>query len=84
MNTHKPRDPEAVLAEVALTGVSLRKAEEEWKALRAHSRKLTLELVTEQGVSVAKAASLTGHTRQTIKIWLNVHNAEHKAAQKKN
>ena len=84
MTTHKPRDHEAVLAEVALTGVSLRQAEKEWKDLRAHSRKLTLELVTEQGVSVAKASALTGHTRQTIKIWLDVHNAEHKAAQRKN
>jgi len=65
-----------------MTTVALRHTEADWKDLRALSRKLTLELVTEQGVSVAKAARISGHTRQTIKIWLDVFNAEQKNRQK--
>jgi hypothetical protein len=84
MSTHNARDEETVLAALALTGVSLRQAEREWKALRKQNRELTLELITDHGISVAKASALSGHTRQTIKIWLDVWNAEHKSAQKKN
>lgn len=62
-----------------LTRVTLTKVEDEFRFWRAASRKITLELVTEHGISVAKAAVLSGHTRQTIKIWLDVWNAEHKA-----
>jgi hypothetical protein len=84
MNTEPQRESEAALAELALTRVALVEAERDWKDLRALSRKITLELVTEHGFSVAKAAQLSGHTRQTIKIWLDVWNAEHKSQRKSN
>lgn len=78
MGTQPTRELEAALAEMAMTNTTLDKVQEEFRYWRAHSRKITLELVTEHGVSVAKASQLSGHTRQTIKIWLDVHNAEQK------
>jgi hypothetical protein len=82
MSTEPRRDKESALVEMQLTRATLAKQEDDWKFWRAHSRKLTLELVTEHGISVAKASQLSGHTRQTIKIWLDVHNAEQKGRRK--
>jgi hypothetical protein len=56
--------------------------EREWKSWRDQSRTLTLELVTLHGVSVARASQLSGHHRNTITAWLNVHNAETRAQKK--
>lgn len=81
MTTQPRREQEAVLAELAMTGVALRHTEADWKDLRALSRKITLELITEHGISVAKAAKLSGHSRVTIKTWLDVLNAEEKGRQ---
>ena len=67
-----------------MTRVALKHAEDDWKDLRTLSRRITLELVTEHGLSVAKVAGLSGHTRQTIKIWLDVLNAEQKGRQNQN
>lgn len=58
--------------------------EREWKHWRNQSKALTIKLVTEHGVSVAKASQLSGHHRNTIGIWLQIHNAEHKNRQEKN
>jgi len=82
MGTKPRREEEAVLAEMAMTRVALQHTEDDWKDLRALSKKLTLELITDQGFSVAKAAKISGHHRQTITIWLNLHNAEQKSARK--
>lgn len=84
MDLTPEEEQEADMALLALTTVALRQAEQEWKDLRAQSRRLTLKLVTDYGISVAKASRMSGHTRQTIKIWLDVHNAEHKSARIKN
>ena len=84
MSIQPRREQEAAAAELAMTGVALRQAEKDWKDLRALSKRITLELVTEHGLSVAKVAQMSGHTRQTIKIWLDVWNAEQKSEQKKN
>jgi hypothetical protein len=73
------RETEAVLAEIALTRISLAQQEEEWKDGRAHSRALALELITEHGYSVSRTSELTGHHRNTLKIWLDIWNAEHRA-----
>lgn len=56
--------------------------ESEWKSLREESRRLTVELITQHGYSVANAARLSGHHRTTITTWLQVWNAEHKNAPK--
>jgi hypothetical protein len=73
---------EAAIARQALLNVSVSQVEKEWKELRAQSRKNTLELITELGVSVARAHQITGHHRATITTWLQIHNAEKKSAQR--
>lgn len=61
-----------VLAE---TRQKLAAVEREWKMLRETSRATTMRLITEHHVSIAKAAQLSGHHRNTIMVWLKVHNA---------
>jgi predicted DNA-binding protein (UPF0251 family) len=53
--------------------------EERWKIERAHNKALTVRLVVQHGLSVAKAADLTGHHRNTVSLWVQIHNAEEKA-----
>lgn len=53
--------------------------EAEWRKLREHSRSLTLSLITDFGYSVARASDISGHHRNTISIWLKIHNAETKS-----
>jgi cyclopropane fatty-acyl-phospholipid synthase-like methyltransferase len=84
MATQPRREEEAALAELAMTRVALKHTEDDWKDLRKLSKRITLELVTEHGLSVAKVAQLSGHTRQTIKIWLDVFNAEQKGRRNQN
>jgi hypothetical protein len=64
------------------TNQKLAAIEREWKHWRLQSKTLTLELITMHGYSVSKAAQLSGHHRNTIKIWLTIHNAETKSAQR--
>lgn len=64
------------------TRAKLESIEREWKHWRDQSRHLTVKLVTEHGISVAKASVLSGHHRNTIGIWLQVHNAEEKGRRK--
>jgi hypothetical protein len=54
--------------------------EKQWKTLREDSKFLTLRLVTEHGVSVAGASKISGHHRNTIMLWLQIHNAEMKSS----
>lgn len=56
--------------------------EREWKHWRAQSRTLTMELITLHGYSMNVAAQISGHHRNTIKVWLDLYNAENKAAQR--
>lgn len=53
-------------------------SEEALKLARERSRAYVIQAITEQGLSVAKAAELSGHHRQTITLWLQIHNAEKK------
>lgn len=66
------------------TRAKLESIEREWKYWRDQSKLLTVKLVTEHGVSVAKASNLSGHHRNTIGIWLQLHNAEQKGRQNSN
>jgi len=78
-----PRDPrEAAELRLALWKAQLDEIEQQWKVLRAQARAELLDAITEHGISVAKASRITGHHRQTIKIWLDIYNAEHKNAAK--
>lgn len=77
--TDKPEgELEALLAKQALLNVSLEQIERDWKSLREESRKNALLLLTEHGISLARTSSITGHHRNTLKIWLDLHNAETK------
>lgn len=49
--------------------------EASWKDYRAQSRELTLRLITEHRYSLSRASQLSGHHRNTIGVWLKIHNA---------
>lgn len=53
--------------------------EQAWKIERSRNRALTVRLVTQHGLSVQKAADATGHHRNTVSLWVQLHNAEEKA-----
>lgn len=57
-------------------------AEEQGKFLRAQEKETLMRAITEEGLSVARAAQITGYDRRTITIWLRVFNAEQKFQQK--
>lgn len=52
--------------------------EESLKKAREISRDTCVQAVVIGGISVAKAAELSGHSRQSITLWLQIHNAEQK------
>jgi hypothetical protein len=56
--------------------------EREWKHWRNQSRILSLELIDVDRISAARVAQLSGHHRNTLKVWLDLYNAE-KRAQKR-
>jgi len=82
MNHITSYSEEQTLVHLAETRGTLTAIEERWKIYRQTSKDLTVRLITEHGYSVARAAELSGHHRQTISIWLKIHNAETKAAQR--
>ena len=67
---------ESLVNEQLLTNITLQQLEGEWKAMRMHSRNTTIRLIAETNMSVAEASRLSGHHRNTIMVWLQVHNAE--------
>jgi hypothetical protein len=69
---------EDTLRDLAEVRDTLAAIESSWKDYRAQSRELTLRLITKYRYSVARAAQLSGHHRNTIMIWLKVYNAEQK------
>lgn len=50
--------------------------EESLRLSRERSRAYVIQAITKQGISVAKASDLSGHHRNTITLWLQIHNAE--------
>ena len=61
----------------------LAEIEESWKFARAAAKANLLECITREQISLARAAEMSGHDRRTIKVWLDLWNAEHKNEQKK-
>lgn len=55
--------------------------QEQAKWARAQEKETLLKAITEEGMSVATAALVTGYDRRTITVWLAVFNAEHKSRQ---
>jgi len=71
-----------VLEALAHNRQQLADLEREWKKMREHSKTLCLALITKHGLSMSRVALLSGHHRNTMKIWLDIHNAEIKSAQR--
>jgi hypothetical protein len=71
------------LQALAETRQLLEAVERERQHLWNQSRAISMELITEDRLSVAKVAMLSGHHRNTLGVWLDVWNAEHKSAGKK-
>jgi hypothetical protein len=82
MEEQPGKNEDQALADLAEARGTLEAIEERWKIYRATSRRLTLELITQHGYSIQKAAKLSGHHRNTIMIWLNIHNAEVKGSRR--
>lgn len=61
---------DSVLKSVAETRGKLDAAETYWKRLRGHSRQLALSLIFDHGYTITKTARLTGHHRNTLKVWV--------------
>ena len=59
-----------VLGALTETRRRLSVIEASWKEERAVSRRLTIQLITEHGYSINKAAMVSGHQRNTITTWL--------------
>lgn len=82
MNASEEWTKDDELAILAETRQKLEAIEREWKMLRATSRATVIRLITQHGLSVAKASALSGHHRTSITVWLDIHNAENRAAQR--
>ena len=65
-----------VLKSVAETRGKLDATETYWKALRRESRSLALTLILDYGYSVDKTHRLTGHHRNTLKVWVDREERE--------
>jgi hypothetical protein len=79
MNTHSTQTLEQTMRDLAESRGKLDAVEEAWKIARAHNRALTVRLVTDHELSIARVAELTGHHRNTVSLWVQIHNAEEKA-----
>jgi transposase-like protein len=78
MDTNEEWGVEDRLQALQETRAKLESIEREWKHWREQSRTLAIELIAIDRLSVAKVAGLSGHHRNTLKVWLDLWNAEHK------
>lgn len=83
MNQIESYTEEQTLAALADVNQTLDGISASWKEYRQQSKELTLRLVTVHGYSMARAAALSEHHRNTVKVWLDLHNAENKAGKRK-
>jgi predicted DNA-binding protein (UPF0251 family) len=79
MGTDMRQTLEQTTRDLAESRGTLEAIENRWKIERAHNKALTVRLVVQHGLSVQKAADLTGHHRNTVSLWVQIHNAEEKA-----
>lgn len=82
MNSNEEWTVEQVAEALTWTKQQLAEIEQQWKELRAYDRALCIRLVTQHGFSVAKTALISGHDRRTLKVWLDLWNAEQKSKKK--
>lgn len=78
MDTAQFRNKDDAYEFLVASRIEREEAEEALRLARERSRAYVIQAVTEQGLSVAKAAELSGHHRQSITLWLQIHNAEKK------
>ena len=79
MGTNTNQTLEQTMRDLAESRGKLDAVEEAWKNARAHNRALTVRLVTQHELTIARVSQLTGHHRNTVSLWVQIHNAEEKA-----
>lgn len=68
--TYSRSKEDIIVEEAARTRGRLEAIEADWTATRAHARTLALELILDYGYSLAKVSRITGHHRNTIRVWV--------------
>lgn len=66
---------ENILRSAAETRAQLLDSEASWKQLRAESRALAMALIFDHGYSIAKTSLVTGHHRNSLKLWADIETA---------
>jgi hypothetical protein len=79
MGTNTNQTLEQTMRDLAESRGKLDAIEERWKAERDWNRILTVRLVTQHELTIARVSQLTGHHRNTVSLWVQIHNAEEKA-----
>jgi DNA-binding NtrC family response regulator len=79
MPTPRKAVSEETLRAIRMFADRMAEMEESYKVTRAAERALLLQAITQEGMSVAAAAKMSGHNRKTITVWLQIYNAEKKA-----
>lgn len=79
MSRDIPQTIEQTMRDLAESKGTLDAIEAKWKTEREWNRALTVRLVTQHELSIAKVAEMTGHHRNTVSLWVQLHNAEEKA-----
>lgn len=78
MTTEPERTKVDRLEDLARNSEHLEAVQNEFRAARAESRRISMELITIDKLPIAEVARLSGHHRNTLKVWLTIHNAEKK------
>lgn len=76
MEIAKLRNKDDAYEFLVASRVEREQLEEQLKESRERSRGYVIQAVTEHGISVSKASELSGHHRNSITLWLQIHNAE--------
>lgn len=79
MGTNTNQTLEQTTRDLAESRGELDAIEARWKIAREWNRTLTVRLVVQHELSIARVSELTGHHRNTVSLWVQIHNAEEKA-----
>jgi predicted HTH domain antitoxin len=79
MSTDIQQSIDQTMRDLAESRGKLEAIEANWKIQREWNRALTVRLVIQHELSIAKVAEMTGHHRNTVSLWVQLHNAEEKA-----
>lgn len=73
--TNSTAEEATVLQHALDTRAQLADIEARWKQLRADSRRYAVELMFDHGYSISRTSTITGHHRQTLKMWAEIEAA---------